>query len=573
MTRHSGYGFNCVKIVADKFIRPLLKTLMKGVEGESLVEEMMKSEEKELSENKCNTCDKTFKNIQGLSIHNTKMHGENKIHPAVKRTRKDSTKILTFSTGLRMSSKKTESEHDCQICKTKFSTKLLLNWHLKKCTQMLTMQTFNARCELCDEKFTASSKWYNIQQVLKHKTLCHQKPIVMHYRSAIACDQCDFKSQNEIKMRRHRRDKHDVLTKSTSPQSKKKRFDEPKDYKTQESEVVIADLSDNMEEMDFEETEIKDRSKKIEIKNMEKRKKDEKLEQEFKQLKFQKLQADKKEPEVNKKYEVKETNMNTQDEKKSMLEEMAKTESLKKKGIKQIDHKYHHLVGRYNLKYSSKMNGTCQSSSKSSIPFQDPNGGESLARQENEYLVENWYFFKNYFVFPHNVKIGGGKTRWFKNSKEFHEFLIMNQEACFVWSDHLQLQITANCYQVKVQVLSVNNRGEGSIQKEPFVPDPRLKKAALLPEFRSDGHKVEVPEVWLMYNGNHYDALIKDDDPLITRGTIQECPVWHLDDKEIDPKKLSEKDNDSTDIGDNFKALKEKLRISEAAKKTNHTQL
>ena len=201
--------------------------------------------------------------------------------------------------------------------------------------------------------------------------------------------------------------------------------------------------------------------------------------------------------------------------------------------------------------------------------FPDPNGGEALARQENEYLVENWDFFKEHFVFPHQVKIGGGNKIWFKNHEEFLKFLIMNQEASFMWSDHLQLQITANCYQVKVQVLSVNSKGEGSIQKDPFVPDSRLQKSSLLPEFRKDGKKMEVPEVWLMYDGNHYDALIKDDDLIITRGTIQECPVWRLEEKDVNVVYMEETQNENVDKEDDtdVKILQNRLRICESAKK------
>ena len=104
----------------------------------------------------------------------------------------------------------------------------------------------------------------------------------MQHRSFYTCDICDFSTQNEMNMKRHTRDTHNILTKSTSPQSKKKRFQEPNEYKTNASEQVVAELSDNMEGMDIEENIQAEKSL---MKNKEKIAK---IETEFKQFKFQK---------------------------------------------------------------------------------------------------------------------------------------------------------------------------------------------------------------------------------------------------------------------------------------------
>ena len=87
-----------------------------------------------------------------------------------------------------------------------------------------------------------------------------------------------------------------------------------------------------------------------------------------------------------------------------------------------------------------------------------------------------------------------------------------------MWGDQQQLQITANCYNVKINVLTVNMKGEGTVLKEPFLPDPRLSEYALLP-----ADKTDMREMWLLYsNGNHYDALVSKDHPLLTVGIINE---------------------------------------------------
>ena len=53
--------------------------------------------------------------------------------------------------------------------------------------------------------------------------------------------------------------------------------------------------------------------------------------------------------------------------------------------------------------------------------------------------------------------------------------------------------------------------------KTPCTPNPALKEFALLPE------GANVKDIWLLYtNGNHYDALITVDDPLITISSIED---------------------------------------------------
>ena len=49
-----------------------------------------------------------------------------------------------------------------------------------------------------------------------------------------------------------------------------------------------------------------------------------------------------------------------------------------------------------------------------------------------------------------------------------------NSESNYMWGDHQQLQITANRYNVKINILTVNAEGEGSILKEPFSLDYAL---------------------------------------------------------------------------------------------------
>ena len=116
------------------------------------------------------------------------------------------------------------------------------------------------------------------------------------------------------------------------------------------------------------------------------------------------------------------------------------------------------------------------------------------------------------------MKIKGGQDIVFEQREAFHKFVLENPQSNFMWGDQQQQQITANCYNVKINVLTVNRKGEGTVLKEPFLPDPRLSEYALLP-----ADKTDMREMWLLYsNGNHYDALVSKDHPLLTVGIINE---------------------------------------------------
>ena len=68
-----------------------------------------------------------------------------------------------------------------------------------------------------------------------------------------------------------------------------------------------------------------------------------------------------------------------------------------------------------------------------------------------------------------------------------------------------------------------DENGEGSILQEPIRPNPALAPYCLIPPTKPNGEKLDVPEVWLRYiNNNHYDALLKDDHPLMTCGSLKE---------------------------------------------------
>ena len=196
-------------------------------------------------------------------------------------------------------------------------------------------------------------------------------------------------------------------------------------------------------------------------------------------------------------------------------------------GVSEIDPKYHHLVGKNILKYPAKPNGLCQNTSKAASLFSDPRRGKDIAEEENRYLLKHFEHFKHGYAWPHTIIIGSGAQKRFENEEEFKHFLANNPQASYMWGDHQQLQITSNIYQAKVNVLTIDSKGNGSIMKTPCTPDPALKEFSVLPV------GTDVKDIWLLYtNGNHYDALIAVDDQLITIGSIEDIEKTDVINKE-----------------------------------------
>ena len=140
-----------------------------------------------------------------------------------------------------------------------------------------------------------------------------------------------------------------------------------------------------------------------------------------------------------------------------------------------------------------------------------------------------------------------------------------------MWGDHQQLQITANMYNVKINILMIDNEGKGSTLMEPLVPDPRLEEFAHL---RADKNKMR--DLWLLFsNGNHYDALISEDHPLLTLGGIQDANG----DKDVSKKagefdaKNNEKSHSDQSKDNLIKDLERKLKQVEAQYRGSEEQV
>ena len=139
---------------------------------------------------KCEICDKIFNTMQGLRSHNTKMHKGDRLE-----------------------------------------------------------KNYSSKCNDCDDQFETKRKYKLIQHVLKHKDGCPKAKSFKSNNCKLdhergSCEVCGFTAKSEQTIKRHLRDKHDVMSVSTSPPPKKSKvFVE--DKSVENSEKMEIDTKEN----------------------------------------------------------------------------------------------------------------------------------------------------------------------------------------------------------------------------------------------------------------------------------------------------------------------------------------
>ena len=228
------------------------------------------------------------------------------------------------------------------------------------------------------------------------------------------------------------------------------------------------------------------------------------------------------------------------EEEKKMKKKKAKRDSVKKKNkkkeqkenvedrgelkhnMKEIDRKYTEILREAGLDineyciWSAEPDGACGSTCTAIHCHKDKKLGRYVRRNINGYLYEFWPFFKPYFQFPLEVKVGLSNKK-FENESSFLEFLKNDSQSGLMWMDHFGLQIVSNMYQISVHILTTGVIGlkEPSARWTHLEPDTRLSSFSTI-------HK-GLPDMWLLHvDETHFDLLIRKDSDLADIGSIDE---------------------------------------------------
>ena len=204
---------------------------------------------------KCPKCDKTSYSSPGLKSHITKMHPKSK-QPGEIRNKSD-----TKDDKIKIEADKIVDlllNEIIEIIEINDDEECLDDITLEEVSSSMTggnedERKYICKCEFCAFEALSSKRYLAIQMLTKHKETCKTSK----------CVKCDFCVTDKNIMKRHMRDKHDVMSCSTSPPPKKKKDeveekeDEPEPMELEEE--CFVDLSKSLEDMDIENSKEEDR--------------------------------------------------------------------------------------------------------------------------------------------------------------------------------------------------------------------------------------------------------------------------------------------------------------------------
>ena len=474
-----------VTILAEKIVRPLLARFL----GLSRNEEFPQKIKEEIFS--CDKCEKIFQTNRGLKGHKTKAHKD----------------IILETQDLKRKAIQTvENETDDEVI----------------VEDIIEEKKYSNTCSKCNLHMEATRKYVLIQDIKKHKRLNCQKTFV-RYKS---CVECGYEARDESTLKRHKRDKHEELTSSTSPPPKKSRMSK---YKKDYEEMEIGENDETVYDMEVESVESEElvRSKLMDQKIIAKALEQEQKEQMFQQ-KRRTIELEKKKMEEIRMEATKQLNKKRKQKAKDVKKRLKRQNSSKNTSasimdkipnIKSVPSNCTHLVNKGDKVYQVPGNGACFSNSAAAHLFKDEVFGTKLRRGMNHFFAK--HFEKKYKFLtpcsketPFSRKIGGGGTVSFTEPSKLIQFLKHSEEADFMWSDSEDLSVLSDMYQVKIKIITTKGEKDTNPTINWITPDEELKEDAEL-------QNVDIEDMVLLHtNDCHFDLIVSETSDLAVFGSL-----------------------------------------------------
>ena len=506
-----------VIMLAEKVVKPLVRDfLADNIDLDNCEEKEIVSEKEDtLVSFKCPFCDKTSFSSPGLKCHITKMHKDKTAYGS-----KDIAKVSVDSTEeLLDESMSSLNEGD--------SGKI----SLEESEHSSPGKLYTHKCKNCEYKSEASKNYIALQIIKKHVETCCPKKLKKKTKN---CDLCDFAAKDGGEMRRHMRDKHDVMTSSTSPPPKKTKVQD----KTSEHIILIDDDDDNDDEkvedisLGLEQMEIDDNEESSEdrsnfwddkINRKEERINDENLmkEGEKKEIERKKKVEDQKRLTKVKK-EKKQRNQKVKDLNKKANKKVRQSEkSITKKeipNIKAVPRNCLHLVNEGDMVYVVPGNGCCGPNCAAAFFFHDEIFGPKLRIQMNHFQAKHWNRRYKYITNcsednPFVRKLKGGEVK-FEDPEELIKYLENSEEAAFMWTDCEDLAVISDMYQITIKVITTKSVSDENPRVNWIYPEKEMASFAMLKD-------IQLGEMVLLHEDEiHFNLIVSKDSDLANLGSL-----------------------------------------------------
>ena len=492
VTKSKQSDISFVTLMAEKAIKPLIKSFL-GIKNVEIIEDVNKT-------NKCEYCEKSFKTIKGLKGHKTKKHMED--------INKAQTINLENCEIEHLMTESEENEEDIE--------------NLDEAFDINEVKKYTSECSKCQQRYESSRKYGLIQQLLKHKEECGSPKTIKSQKKNV-CQTCEFVAKDELILKRHKRDSHDLLSVSTSPPPKKTKLSQSESKYSQESMEIEESDHENME-VDTHETEEKILSRMMDEKVNAKAKRIEEEERNYQEKKRQEKES-KEQKELLEvammKQLSKERKQKGKDQKKRNRKkyenDMKSTVNIP--NIEQLPKNIVNLCKKGDKVYRVPGDGACGLNSVAAHLFKDEVFGPKLRRKINQFLVKHWnkkYMLKTQCSVetPFVRNIGSGGQISFTNHEKLFEYLENSEEADFMWTDSEDLVVVSDMYQVRIKIITTKGENYENPVVNWIYPDEQMKEFAELKD-------VEIDDIVLLHEKDvHFNLIISEDNDLSKVGSL-----------------------------------------------------